>query len=385
MNDQISIEKVKTKAERKQFIEISYRLNANDPYWVPPLRGEFKKLITPGKNPFFEHAEHQYYLAYRDGEVVGRISAHIDRLALEQPPEQGMGPGTGNWGLLEAEDEAAAQALIARAESWLVEQGMTRVIAPMSLSVWEEPGLLVKGHDTHPVIMMGHDDPRHQQWIESSGYREVKRLYSYVLPVKDGFPPIVQRFVRAGERRGNIRIRSLNLDDFANEVAIILDLLNDAWSDNWGFVPLTQAEIDHVGKELKPLGQPKTNLIAEMDGKPVAFMLALPDINELIKPMKGRLNPWKLFRLWRWLRNPQAKMWRVPLMGVKKELQNTPLSGQLAFMMIEYIRRAAVGDFGAEEAEIGWVLDDNKGMKAIADAIQGEVKREYAIYEKALG
>ncbi|MGH6786538.1 MAG: N-acetyltransferase, partial [Novosphingobium sp.] len=152
----VTVTPVTTKAEREAFVDVAYRLNADDPHYVPQLRGEELEKFTPGGNPFFEHARAQLFLARRGGEAVGRISAHIDELALAQPPEQGSGPGTGNWGALEAEDEETAAALIAAAEGWLRGQGMTRVLAPMNLSVWEEPGLLVRGHDHPPMVMMGH-------------------------------------------------------------------------------------------------------------------------------------------------------------------------------------------------------------------------------------
>ncbi|HEX4847464.1 MAG TPA: N-acetyltransferase, partial [Novosphingobium sp.] len=166
-NQQINVAPVASKADLNAFIDLAYRLNRSDPNWVAPLRFEVAELLTPGKNPFFDHARVQLFLARRGDAVVGRISAHIDELALAQPAEQGMGPGTGNWGLLEAEDEAAAQALIARAEDWLREQGMTRVLAPLSMSVWEEPGQLTKGFDHPPTVMMGHQPQRYQHYIEA--------------------------------------------------------------------------------------------------------------------------------------------------------------------------------------------------------------------------
>src|SRR5688500_14548676 len=170
----ISVEPVAGKRDFDAFVDLAYRINAKDPTWVPPLRAEVVELLTPGKNPFHEHAKVQLFLARRADKVVGRISAHYDELALAQPPEQGMGPGTGNWGLCEAEDQAAAHALIARAEDWLREQGMTRVLAPISLSIWEEPGLLVKGHDHPPMVMMGHNLPEYEGWIEAAGYTVAK-------------------------------------------------------------------------------------------------------------------------------------------------------------------------------------------------------------------
>lgn len=380
----ISVEPVAGKRELDAFIDLAYRLNKHDPNWVPPLRAEVVELLTPGKNPFHEHAKMQLFLARRGGEVVGRISAHIDELALAQSPEQGMGPGTGNWGLLEAEDEATAHMLIARAEQWLREQGMTRVLAPISLSVWEEPGLLVHGHDHPPTIMMGHDDPRYQAWIERAGYAKAKSLYTYDLDVGNGFPELVNRIVASGEKNARIKVRRVNKKNLAAEIDIVVRILNDAWSNNWGFVPFTENEVAYAAKKLAPMILEDANMIAEYDGEPVAFMLSLPDVNVLLKDMNGKLFPFNWARLLWWLRNPRAETFRVPLMGVVKRLQSSRMASQLAFMMIEYIRREAVGRHGAKRAEVGWVLEDNQGMVAIADAIDSKMNKEYRIYSKAL-
>ena len=204
MSSHIVIQPVTTKSQLKSFVELAYRLNADDPHWVPPLKSEVYALLSPKKNPFFEHATVQLFLAEQGGKIVGRISAHIDQLALEQPVEQGLGPGTGNWGLLEAENEEATGALISAAEAWLKEQGMHRIIAPISLSVWDEPGLLTTGHDHSPTVMMGHHKPEYQGWIENSGYESVKKLITYDLPIADGFPPLIERIVKSGERRQQV-------------------------------------------------------------------------------------------------------------------------------------------------------------------------------------
>ena len=384
MAAEIEIVPVSGKSGLNAFIDCAYRLNANDPNWVPPLRADVAELLTPGKNPFHEHAKMQLFLAKRDGAVVGRISAHYDELALAQPPEQGMGPGTGNWGLMEAEDEAVMAALIARAEQWLREQGMTRVLAPISLSVWEEPGLLVKGHDHPPMLLMGHHNAAYESWVEAQGYAVAKRLYTYDLDITRGFSPLINRIVSSGERSSRINVRSVDISRFDEEAAIIIDILNDAWSGNWGFVPFTEAEKAYGAKKLKPLILEGANMIAEVDGKPAAFMLAWPDINPLVKRCNGRLFPFNWARLLWWLRNPQPANFRVPLMGVVSEYQNSRLASQLAFMMIEYIRRYAVESHGGLRGEVGWILEDNQGMVAIADAIDSTINREYRIYHKDL-
>jgi GNAT superfamily N-acetyltransferase len=375
---------VKTKADRREFVELAYRLNRGDPAWVPPLKGEVYGLLTPGKNPWFEHGRAQLFVARRGERTVGRISAHIDELALAQPAEQGMGPGTGNWGLLEAEDAEVARALIAKAEEWLRGQGMTRALGPLSISVWDEPGLLIEGFDTPPTIMLGHNSALYRGWIEGEGYRPVKQLFNYGVEIVDGFPPLVNRIVAAGEKNERIRVRRVDKKKFDAEAKLIMGILNDAWSDNWGFVPLTDSEIAYVGKKLKDIVFEDLIRVAEVDGEPVAFMIVLPDINELLIEMDGSLLPLNWAKLLWWLRKPKSKRLRVPLMGVVKKLQNSRMASTLAFMMIEYIRRDGVANYGATQGDIGWVLDDNQGMVAVADAINARRNRVYQLYDKTL-
>jgi hypothetical protein len=380
----LSIRPISSKADRKKFIDLPFRLYKGDPNWVPPLKGEVLGLITPEKNGWFSHAEAQLFLAERGDRVVGRISAHIDTLALTMPAEQGFGPGCGQFGLFDAEDETVGKALINAAEGWLRNKGMTRVLGPISMSIWEEPGLLIQGYDHPPTIMMGHAKPEYRGWIEGAGYAPAKTLYTYDLDITQEFPPIVNRIIQSGEKNPRIRIREVDKSKFDEEAAIILHILNDAWADNWGFVPLTPPEIKDVGVKLKPIVFNDLIRIAELDGKPVAFMITLPDLNEVIKPLNGNLLPFGWAKLLLWLRKPKARTMRVPLMGVLKELQASRMAGQLAFMMIEYIRRAAVANYGGTRGEIGWVLDDNQGMNAIAETIQSRVNKTYVIYQKTL-
>ena len=380
----INIRPVETLKDRKIFIDLPFRLYADDPNWVPPLKSEALGLITPEKNGWFSHAKVQQFLAEEDGRVVGRISAHIDTLALTMPAEQGFGPGVGQWGLMEAERQDIFQALLARAEGWLRDQGMTRAIGPISMSIWEEPGLLIDGYDHPPTIMMGHAKREYRGWIEWAQYRPIKQLMTYEVDVTKQFPPIVQRIIKSGEKNGRIVIRNVDKSKFDTEAAIILGILNDAWSDNWGFVPLTPPEIKDVGVKLKPIVFNDLIRIAEVDGKPVAFMITLPDMNEAIKPLNGNLLPFGWAKLLLWLRKPRVRTVRVPLMGVVKELQSSRMASQLAFMMIEYIRRASLANYGATRAEIGWILDDNQGMRSIAETIESRMNKKYQVYEKAL-
>jgi GNAT superfamily N-acetyltransferase len=373
-----------SKSERAAFVDLAYAINAGDPNWVPPLRMEALELVDPAKNPFFGHADVQLFLARRGDKAVGRISAHIDRLAIAQPPEQGMGPGTGNWGLLEAEDEAVAAALIARAEAWLRQQGMTRVLAPLSMSIWEEPGQLVSGFDHPPTVMMGHQPERYRGYIEAQGYTFAKALKTYDLDITHDFPPLIQRIVQSGFKNAKIRIRKVDKSKFDAEAALILHILNDAWSDNWGFVPFTDAEIAYAGKKFKPIVREDLIMIAEYEGEPVAFMMTLPDMNEVTKPMQGKLFPFNWAKLALWLWKQKVRTMRVPLMGVVKAHQSSRLASQLSCMLFETIRLAAIKHYGATRGEIGWVLDDNQGMNAIAEAINSTVNKEYWIYAKPL-
>lgn len=384
MNGEVVIDPVEGKRGRALFVDTGRRFASREPHAVPQLRGEQLELVDPAKNPFFGHAVHQLFVARRGDAVVGRISAHIDRLALELPRQQGFGPGAGMFGYFDAADEEVAHALLRAAEDWLRGEGMDRAIGPISMSIWEEPGLLVSGQDHAPMIMMGHHPEIYQHWIESAGYARAKTLLTYDLDVTVGFPPLTRRIVQSGQRNERISLRPVDLSRWDEEVETILAILNDAWSNNWGFIPFTNAEIAYAGKKLKPIIHPQINLIAEVDGKPVAFMLTLPDINDVLRKVNGRLWPLGWLRLLRWMRRPSGAGMRVPLMGVRRELHNSRLASQLAFMMISQIREVAIAEYQTKRAEIGWILDDNQGMKAIADAIGSTVNREYAIYERSL-
>jgi len=286
--------------------------------------------------------------------------------------------------MFEAADAEVAGELIHRAEAWLRGRDMTRSMGPFSLSIWDEPGLLIKGHDHPPMVMMGHNKPEYEAWVEAAGYVKAKDLFTYDLEVTAPFPPIVERIVQAGEKNPRIQIRRTVKKNFEAEAHLLLGILNDAWSDNWGFIPLTEAEIAYAGKKLKPIVLEDMILVAEYDGEPVAFMMALPDINQFLRDLDGSLFPFGWAKLlWR-LRRMRPAGGRVPLMGVVKRLHSTRLASQLAFMMIERIRRAGTGHYGISRAEVGWILEDNGPMISIAQAIESDINRIYRIYEKAL-
>ena len=375
----LTIRPVRSKKDKKAFVDFAWDVYKDDPAWVPPLKDEVHGLITPGKNPWFEHGKAEFWLAEKGDRVVGRISAQVDDLV-----QQYMAKGIGNWGFLDAFDEQTAHALIATAEAWLRQEGMTQSLGPISLSIWDEPGLEIEGFAQDPTAMMGHHRIEYRAWVESAGYQKAKDLLTYEVNIAHWDDPKINRLIAAGERKPNIRIRMVDKSKFNEEARIILNILNDAWSSNWGYVPLTEAEIAYAGKKLKPIIYNELVRIAEVDGEAVAFMLTIPDINELTKDLNGELFPFNFIKLlWR-LRKPRTRRVRVPLMGVAKKLHHTRLASMLAFMMIEFTRREAVSKFGTHIGEFGWILEDNKGMLSIAELPGAHVNHRYRIFEKAL-
>jgi hypothetical protein len=380
MSDLI-IRPVATKSDRKAFVDFAWTVYKEDPAWIPPLKDEVHGLLDPKKNPWFGHGRAALFLAERDGKIVGRISAQVDDLVQEH-----MERGLGQWGMFEVldGDGEAATKLIDTAEDWLRKQGMTKALGPISISIWDEPGLLIDGFTQSPTVMMGHHRPAYRAMVEGAGYTKAKDLYTYELDIRKDLQPLIQRLISNGENNPRIRLRDVDKSKFDSEAAIILNILNDAWSDNWGFVPLTDAEIAYAGKKLKPIIYEDLVRIAELDGEPVAFMITLPDINELIADLNGSLFPFGWAKLlWR-LRNPRTKRVRVPLMGVVKKLQSSRLAGQLAFMLIDSIRKACVDHYGVSHGEFGWILEDNQGMTSIAELSHAKINHTYRIYERTL-
>ncbi|HET9354826.1 MAG TPA: N-acetyltransferase [Sphingomicrobium sp.] len=378
----LAIRPVRSTADRRAFVDFAWTVYKEDPAWVPPLKSEVHALLDPKENPWFGHGRAELFLAWRGDDVAGRISAQVDDLVQPRMPK------TGQWGFFDALDGTAAAALIAAAEDSLRGQGMTRALGPISLSIWDEPGLLIKGFDERPMAMMGHHRPEYRAWIEAAGYAKAKDLHTFALDIRIAMIPVIDRLIRSGERNPKIRIRDVDKGKFAEEAAIILDILNDAWSDNWGYVPLTEAEIAYAGKKLKPIIVEDLVKIGEYDDgsgfRPVAFMITIPDVNEMIADLNGRLLPFGWAKLlWR-LKRVATSRARVPLMGVRKEFQSSRLASQFAFMMIEYSRRLCVDKYGITGGEFGWVLEDNQGMMSIAELPGAGINHTYRIYEKRL-
>jgi GNAT superfamily N-acetyltransferase len=373
----VRISAVEDRAALDRFIRVPFEVFAPDPAWVPPLVLERRMHLSPKMNPYFRHARWQAFIAWRGSTPVGRISAQVDTLHLERYAD-----ATGFFGMLDAEDRSDTfAALFAAAEQWLREQGMRRVRGPFSLSINEETGLLIEGFDTPPVFMMGHARPYYAMHVEALGYRKAVDTFAYRIAADFAPSPVMARLVAAAGKR--INVRPLDRKRFAAEIALLRDIFNDAWAENWGFLPFTEEEFHELGNSLRFLVDPGLIRIAEVDGEPAAFIVVIPNINEAIRGLGGRLAPlgWAKL-LWRLkVRHPTTA--RVPLMGVRRKYQRTRLGPALAFLVIAGAQPRTLA-LGVKEVELSWILENNAGMRSIIESIGGHPYKRYRIYERQL-
>ncbi len=376
MSIPLQVTAVAGRRDLKQFIRMPWSIYRDDPVWVPPLLIE-RRLHLSRHNPYFAHADWRAWLARREGRPVGRISAQIDRLHLERHQD-----ATGFFGMLEAEDDPAIfEALLRTAEDWLREQGMRRVLGPFNLSINDECGLLVEGFDQPPVVMMGHARPYYSARLEEQGYSPAKDLLAYWITADFTVPATIQAVLQKAANR--MRLRPLQRSRLAEELVILRDIFNDAWSQNWNFVPFTEAEFDQLGRTLTHLLDDDFVQIAEVDGAPAAMAVLLPNLNEIIRDLNGRLLPFGWIRLlWRFKRS-FPKTARVPLLGVRRRYQHSLLGAALAMLVIEGLH-APGRQRGIEGGELSWILEDNTGMRGLIEAIGGKIYKRYRIYHKEL-
>ncbi|KPJ99209.1 MAG: DNA-binding protein [Desulfobacterales bacterium SG8_35] len=372
----MQIVKVEGGRSRNTFIRLPWSLYRDDPMWVPPLIIE-RRMHLSSKNPYFEHATCCFWIAYRDSKPVGRISAQIDRLHLERYQDS-----AGFWGMLEAEDNPETfQALFDTAESWLRSKGMKCSQGPFNLSINHECGLLVEGFDTEPSVMMGHALPYYADRIEQCGYAKVKDMLAYILNT-DVEPTGVRKAITR-RTQNRIKTRTLRRKNFQEDLDIIFSIFNDAWSENWGFVPFTKKELVHLANDMKLLIKDDLVRIAFVDDEPSAFMVLLPNLNEAIKDLNGRLFPFGWLKLlWRLkVKSPQTG--RVPLMGVLRKHQGSLLGAALAYRVIGDMQNAVI-DRGIRKAEMSWILEDNVGVRGIIEDVGGRIYKTYRIFGKGL-
>ena len=372
----ISLEVVTQGKTLRQFLALPHRIYATDPVWIAPLEFVKREQVSEA-NHFFEHARWRAWIAYRAGEPVGRITAQIDEMHLKQHAD-----GTGYFGMLEADDDSDVfAALFEAAEDWLRSEGMTQVRGPFNLHVNEEVGLLVEGFETPPYVLMGHARRWYGPAVEGQGYRGVKDLLAYHVRPDFEAPRVMMRLANRVSDR--VVVRSVRRKHLLEDARIMLEIFNDAWQKNWGFVPLSEAEWVETVTTLAKLMPDDYIQIAEYDGEPVAFIVALPNINEAARDLNGRLLPFGWAKLlWR-LKVRHPKTARVPLMGVRQSHQSSRLGPTLAFMVIDSVRKALHAR-GVEDVEMGWILEDNDGMRNIIETIGGQAYKRYRIYEKEL-
>lgn len=367
-----------TKADLARFIRVPMTLAATDPMWISPLISERAAALTPKTNPFFEHAEVQLWLAVRGDRDVGRISAQIDALAPVDPNRP-----AGHFGMIAGEDDPEVfAALLATAEAWLKARGCAVALGPFNLSVNEEVGLLVDGFDTPPMVMMGHDPAYAGRRVEACGYTKAKDVYAYLCQMSDDIPPAILRRVRRGPAPG-VTLRMLDMGRYDEEVVAMTEVLNDAWSGNWGFTPTTEAETDQLGKALRAVIDPRLIWFAEFDGEVAGFVVLLPNVNEAIADLDGRLAPFGWAKLlWR-LKVARVKSIRIPLMGVKRKFANSHRGQLLPFQLMDASATQARA-LGYQTYELSWILEDNAPMNRICQSLGGRIYKTYRIYEKAL-
>lgn len=362
----------------KDFLNVVDTIYRDDPRYIRPLDMDLSDRLNPKKNPFFEHADGVIFTAHRSGKCVGRVTAQIDREHLARHKDD-----VGFFGFLDTiEDEEVAKALLEKAEAWLKDRGMKTVRGPMSLSINEEIGCLVDGFETPPVLMNPHHRPYQGGLIEKAGYQKAKDVWGWRYEVGEPNARVkkAQEDIRA---MPEVKIRKLSKANIDADVATTLDIFNEAWHDNWGFVPATPKEADKMASDFKLFLVPDITVIVEIDGKPAAVAIALPNVNELISDMKGKLWPFGLPKLLYRLKVEGAKSGRLILLGIKKEFRQNRKYAALSLMLY-----AEMNDGGKKAGmtwgELGWTLEDNSAVNAGIRMMGAKKYKTYRVYEKSL-
>jgi hypothetical protein len=375
----VEILPVTDKATMKRFIRVPFLVHQHDKSFVPPLISEREESFDPAKNELVRRSEVRFWIARKDGRDVGRISAQIDPLA-----QKDGSPAYGQFGALSAlNDPEVFAALFKTAEEFLGSRGIQRVQGPFTLSINEETGLLIDGFDTPPMMMMGHDPVYEAAHIEAAGYRPDGDVFAYLIdldaPLSKSADNMLNRPLAS-----SVTMRRLNLKDYDAEIRRVVSIFNDAWSENDGFVPMTDAETDELATRLKLLLDERLVWFAEYNGEAVAFIVCLPNINEAIRDLNGNLFPFGVVKLlWR-LKVRGLKSARVPLMGVRKSLAGTVLGSALPLQLIGALWPNA-RKMGFRWVELSWILENNRAMRSILERLGARSYKTYRIYEKALG
>jgi ribosomal protein S18 acetylase RimI-like enzyme len=375
----LTVRPVKGRRDLKRFIKLPFRLHGDSGVWVPPLLYERSTFLNRKKNPFFEHAEAEYFLCERAGRVVGRITAHIDRRW-----DEFQGGNDGMFGFFECENDiAAARALIGAAAEWLRERGRERMLGPMDFTTNDEAGLLVEGYDVRPMILEPWHPPYYRELIESQGLTKAIDLWMWQLvfgELKEGetFHPAIHEMADKVETEHGVTIRHMRKRDLEAEIGRFMEVYNAAWSRNWGFVPITDEEIHFQAANLKQILDEEWTWIAERDGEVLGAALSLPDINQVLAKMDGRLLPLGWLKFLRGKRHIDRI--RVFALGVKPEYQHT---GIAAAFYVKHIENVPLT--GVPAGEMGWILETNEPMNRAMEGMGGTVVKKYRLYELPLG
>ncbi|MBL1430185.1 MAG: hypothetical protein COA60_001460 [Robiginitomaculum sp.] len=361
-----------------EFIRVPVYVHRNDPNWITALDMERRALLDQAKNPFFEHAVAKYWLVKQNGKFVGRISAQIDQMAIQQSGEK-----IGHFGMFCCEnDPEIGQLLLQTAENWLQQQGMVKVQGPLNLSINQEVGLMTDGLDTPSMMLMPHDLAHLQGMIKAAGYQTAVKMLSYIRDANTLFPEKLRKLATR-ETTSKVVLRPLDMKKYDQEIETIVSIFNEGWHTNWGFVPMTEAEVVHMGAELRPIIVPELACFAEVDGEAVGFLVCVPDVNEMISDLNGKLLPFGWLKLlWRMkIRGPKAA--RVMLLGMRKKYSGGLLGQILPFRMIYFIE-AYLKSSSIERVEMGWILEDNKPIRRLIERLGGKAYKHYQVFEKSL-
>jgi GNAT superfamily N-acetyltransferase len=372
----IDVAPVGSRTDLTAFTRLPWKVYAGDPAWVPPLLREQRKILDRSRHPFHQHAEVEYFLAKRGAEVVGRIAAILNHRHNNFHEE-----ATGFFGFFDAvDDPGVASGLLRAAEEWLAERGMHTVVGPMNFSTNDEshsPGILLDNYEAPPFVLMAHGRPYYPGLVEGAGFEKARDLLAYWIPSNEPPPRLAKAVQRLESAIEGLHVRQVDLKRLPKEVELVQSIYNSAWEKNWGFVPLTEAEIDHLAAELKRILEPRYILLAFVHGEPVGFSLTLPDFNQALRHANGRLFPWGLAKiLWHSRRIDRG---RVFALGLKPGFRDKGIDA------VFYLRTFQAGrELGHTTGESSWILEDNWKMRRALEKVGAEVHKTYRVYQKDL-
>jgi len=370
MSENIGIREVENNRTLKDFIKLPWHIYKNDPNWVPPLIYDVKRKLSPKKNPFFEHSIAQLFVAYTGSQPVGRIAAIIDFNHINFHQEQ-----VGFFGMFEChENYSCAEILLDAAREWLKEHDMMFMRGPMNLSMNDECGFLLEGFESPPVIMMTYNPEYYLQFMERYGFEKAKDLYAYLNEGIVQTPERLEKIAQRAQSQHKVTIRPINMKKMEKEVSLIKHLYNAAWEKNWGFVPMTDAEMDYLAADLKKIVLPELVLFAEISGEPVGISVTVPNYNEALMQIDGHLDPLSLAKIY--LHRKKIKGVRSLIMGMLKEYRVTGIPVLLFMETVKAARK-----LGFTWCETSWNLEDNHLINKFDETIGGRLYKKYRIYE----